>query len=525
MTDAGPIDVGQLLTIDVGSELRKLSQAQLQGPWQIPAEIARRALRGGASRVRIETSRHAITITDEGTPIARRVLKATAALMQPGQTNETRHAALTALEQAGGLALLAVAGLQRKQLRIEVHCEEGVFLLEANDKGARLSKQAPSGARRNTVRVSSPEFDRKQIRDWLSSVGRFSGGRIVVDGAPLDSGWKEMLLHGPLVAPAPSGRVGLPREGETAHVWLLEHGVITGHLTAPDSPCFEAAIELGSDATDLSAARLRDEASPHISHIVAGAVRLACEVGVRGIRVAEPQRARLARLLLAAARRRIEVEQVAQVRMFRVIQSGETGLASLVQLRSACQSGGAAPTLLALYPSQNPADFAAGEKLILIADATERSGLAEVLNLRFRPPNPKESGRSMGGIVRGWVDEAGRTARHVVARMRHPMGAKRVDPSAYTAAEQAFVDATRPHLNGGRDTPSDLALCAGAGPIRTSGRAADLLLLPRKNPTVAAAVAAVATDPAWSYPALLALLGGRALPTSASRTTWRRRLD
>ncbi len=523
MTDPAPIDLGQLLTIDVGSELRKLSQAQLQGPWQIPAEIARRALRGGAPTVRVETSRHAITITDEGTPIARRVLKATAALMQPGQSNETRHAALTALEHAGGLALLAVAGLQRKQLRIEVSSDNAVIVLEANDKGARLSKQAPTGRRRNVVRVSSSEFDRKQIRDWLSSVGRFSGGRIVLDSTPLDGGWTDMLLHGPLAAPTP-GRVGLPRDGETAHVWLLEHGVITGHLTAPDAPCFEAAIELGSDATDLSAARLRDEASPHISHIVAGAVRLACEVGLRGIRVAEPQRARLARLLLSAARRRIEVEQVAQVRMFRVIQSGETGLASLVQLRGACQHGGSAPTLLALYPSQDPTEFAAGEKLILIADATERSGLAEVLNLRFRPPNPKENGRSMGGIVRGWLDEAGRSGRHWLARLRHPMGARRLDPSAYTPAERAFLAATRPYLGGGRDAPSDLALCAGAGPIRTSGRAAELLLLPQGNPTVSAAVTAVSTDPSWAYPALLALLGGRALPTTASRTAWRRRL-
>ena len=45
----GSIDIGGLLTIDVASELRKLSQAQLQGPWQIPAEIVRRALRFGAA--------------------------------------------------------------------------------------------------------------------------------------------------------------------------------------------------------------------------------------------------------------------------------------------------------------------------------------------------------------------------------------------------------------------------------------------------------------------------------------------
>ena len=51
MNGARSIDVSGLLTIDVASELRKLSQAQLQGPWQLPAELVRRALRDGAGHI------------------------------------------------------------------------------------------------------------------------------------------------------------------------------------------------------------------------------------------------------------------------------------------------------------------------------------------------------------------------------------------------------------------------------------------------------------------------------------------
>ncbi|MBV1861815.1 MAG: hypothetical protein KUG77_25570, partial [Nannocystaceae bacterium] len=59
------IDLDALLTIDVGSELRKLSSAQLQGPWQIPAEIARRGLRGRATKIEIRTRRNSIDVTDD----------------------------------------------------------------------------------------------------------------------------------------------------------------------------------------------------------------------------------------------------------------------------------------------------------------------------------------------------------------------------------------------------------------------------------------------------------------------------
>ena len=43
--------IDELLTIDAESELRKLAEATLEGPWQAPAELVRRALAAGARRV------------------------------------------------------------------------------------------------------------------------------------------------------------------------------------------------------------------------------------------------------------------------------------------------------------------------------------------------------------------------------------------------------------------------------------------------------------------------------------------
>jgi hypothetical protein len=109
------------------------------------------------------------------------------------------------------------------------------------------------------------------------------------------------FAHVELRAPL-RGRLAIPSEGETAHAWLLEHGIVTGHVAIPDAPCFEAALELGSDATDGSAARLREALQPHVLTVVDQAVALLVRMAQQASTLPEPARARLARLLLQSAR-------------------------------------------------------------------------------------------------------------------------------------------------------------------------------------------------------------------------------
>ena len=103
------IDVGGLLTIDVASELRKLSLAQLQGPWQLPSELVRRALRDGATQVEVDLARHRAEVRDNGRGVPETHLEWTGVLLDSRRTNEERHAALTALEATGELVLLMLA--------------------------------------------------------------------------------------------------------------------------------------------------------------------------------------------------------------------------------------------------------------------------------------------------------------------------------------------------------------------------------------------------------------------------------
>lgn len=79
----------------------------------------------------------------------------------------------------------------------------------------------------------------------------------------------------------------------------------------------------------------------------------------------------------------------------------------------------------------------------------------------------------------------------------------------------------RAQLNGGRGGATDVQLCEGSGPVRTAGKDHDTLLLPRNNADVRSAMAAIAADPSWAYPAALALLQGDGLPSLRGRDAWR----
>jgi hypothetical protein len=512
------IDVRGLLTIDVDSELRKLSGAQLQGPWQIPAEAIRRALRSGAREVDVRLGRHQATIVDDGTGIPGDAVQWTAILLDQGRSAEERHAALTALEASGELVLLAIAGLPYRMLRIESTHAGRRWVLEAHaGKRPSLSSISQHPARGVELTLFSKELDRRQCAEWIASAARFASATVRVDGKALSGGFDHVLASTRLQPPL-QGRVALTLHGETAHVWLLEHGLVTGHVTLPDTPPFEAAVELGSGAHDLSAARVRDSFSAHVDALVDQMVALLIELGRHPSARGEPMRARLARLVLQAARKRLRFDAIVTVPVFRAIENGGPTAIDLAGLRRAAQRDpSGAHVLPALFPSQKPEHFALGTAPVLIADPIERSRLAELMNVRFRPPDPREASHSLVASLRRLLDRSGRAVARGIELLRHPIRRPPLPDQALAPAELALVTALRTTLS---SSIQGVDMCAGKGPIRYIGGARPRLLLPRENADVHASVVTHARNPAWLYPIALALLGGRELPPGVLRARW-----
>ncbi len=515
------IDVGGLLTIDVASELRKLSLAQLQGTWQLPSELVRRALRDGATQVEVDLSRHRAEVRDNGRGVPEAHLEWVGVLLDERKTNEERHAALTALEATGELALLMLAGLEPRTLQIR-SARGGRVVCLAYQRGRTpwMTIDATPESDSTVAVVQHPGIDRRRAAEWLGGAARFAPATVLVDGQAVNVGFLGTFGPHPLNDPL-RGRVAIPFEGDTAHAWLLEHGLVTGHVAVPEAPCFEAAVELGDPATtELSAARLREAMQPQVDTLVQQAMGALLQVARDVAGYPEPARRRLARLVLQAMRRRLEMSAMVRVPVFRVIDGSGERTVDMMTLREAVMSGGSERVLMALYPDQRPDRYALGGGLVLIADETERSLLSELFGLRFRPPQLRDGAQGLLAAWRRVIYGLWRGGARAVDLLRHPLRRPPLPEDQLATEERHFLHALRSHAFGGHRVVSEVHLCEGSGSPRRTADTPPRLLLPRQNPTVRACVQAVARDPCWVYPAWLAILDGRALPPRTARQRW-----
>lgn len=516
MSDA--VDLRELLTIDIAAELRKLTTAQLQGPWQLPAELVRRAFAAGARGVEVELPRAGLKVRDDGAPIDRAQLLALADLLDPGVAAERRHRALLALEAAGSLALLALPAVGPARVEVTARGAGLVRRLEFSGPGrCALHEEAdPSGARGTAVLVHGADLDAAKARTYLADVARFAPGTVRVDGAALAEGLRGFLAARELALPQHRlrGHIALGHRGEQARVWLLVHGVVSTHVGVARSPCFEAVVEIGDKiaagelAVTATAADLREALAPALEALVDAGVRLMLAVGGQVPSLPAASQARVLHLLLQALRARRRVPEVLAVPVVPALAGrGNRRFLPLSALEGLARSEPA----FALDPAQDPEAFALPDAPVLLLGTAERGALAELLGLRFRPPPPRGDERVplSASVRRGWT--------RLWQGLR---GAGRPLPeSALGAAERQFLAAMRAAARGGTGAPERIELCAGRGAPRVSGQPATLFL-GREHPDVRAAVAAAERGEAWLYPACVALFGGRGLPGTAARATW-----
>jgi hypothetical protein len=513
MSDAQNIDVASLLTIDVESELRKLTQAQLQGPWQLPSELVRRALRGGARRVELELGRSGLSVRSFGDSVTFETMRELAALLDPKRSPQRRHRALSALERAGALSLLGLVGLEPSSVRIvspNANPEGETMGLSWDRDGAiSLQRFRPPYPEHVEVLVRGTKLDRPRAREWLTGVARFAPADILIDGRPLargaNHGFGDVFSLAPLRAQV-QGTLALPREGELARLYLLQDGLVTTHMSLTDAPCFEAAIETrGLAEPGASAARLRDVITPMIPTIVSAAIEHMIALAAEG-RLEE--RARLTQLLLHSARRdREHARTIARLPLFRGLErDGRERWCDLLSLRQSVQEEGGERLLDALFPDQDPTEFTP-EGRVYVLDESERALLGELLELGFRQPRRRVESRR--GLIRLLREGPRLRGREFLAGLRphgRPLPDTELEPD-----ERHLLTTLRAQLGG-----SEILMCTGSGPVRRL-RGPDKLLLPRECDRVRAAVRAVGHDAAWVYPALLALLDGNEFPERARR--------
>lgn len=514
MSDA--VELRDLLTIDIASELRKLMTAQLQGPWQLPAELVRRALAAGARSVEVELSRGGVKVRDEGRPIAREHLVALGELLDRAATPERRHRALLTLEAAGALALLGLPALGATQGEL-VTCEDGlVRRLEFAAQGrVRLHEATePGRTRGTTVELRGAPLDAGRARAYLADVCRFAPGTVRVDGEEISAGLTSYFTGRELSLPQHRlrGSLALSHRGEQARVWLLVHGVISTHVGVARAPCFDAVVEVadkiaaGELRVTATAADLREAITPALEAIVDAGVGLMLAVGPQVAKLPAVSQARLLHLLLQALRCRRRVPEIVALPVVpTLVGRGQRVFSTLAAVAAA----GKPEPAFVLGPEQEPEEFALPDAPVFVLDTAERGMLAELMGLRFRPaPRRQEESVPLSARLRRGVGRIWQTLRPA----RRALSEGELSPG-----ERRFLEQLRVALRGGAKTPEVVEICAGAGAPRLEG---EVLRLGRDHPDVRAAVAAAGFGEVWAYPAAIALCGGQCMPGTATRATW-----
>ena len=101
-------DASSLLRIDFDAAIDKLADAQLQGTWQLPAELARLAIATGARSVDFDVEPRHLAMTAPGACWDQRMIADFASVLDRRIEAADRHRAMVDLEERGAFVLSAI---------------------------------------------------------------------------------------------------------------------------------------------------------------------------------------------------------------------------------------------------------------------------------------------------------------------------------------------------------------------------------------------------------------------------------
>jgi len=492
-----------LLAIDVAAEVATLCGAQIQGPWQVPAELVRLANARGVARVEIDRVRGGFSFRFDGALADPEELSDLSRVFDVEAPRMRRQAAIARVEAAGLSALLWATGLPGARLSLVVQNGGGSSRMEV--RGARVAlgiDEAGTGPPLTTLTWRCRGLGSRRAIAWLRTALRFIPIPVEICNRPIERGFPDGLYRMRITDPLP-GELALTSSGDAPTLWLLEHGVLSARAVVPGFPAFSAAVEMSGRASSGSSADdLRAAANPFLEGLIDEAVRMMLLLVDRLPSVDEAIRSRLTILLLrsAALGRRREQVLGSPVVCVREASRRRMEAPAAVAARAADLGG-----VVAVDPGTG--DESELEDLVIEATTEERSLLTELLAIRIEDPGGGRRTLRFGPAVVNALDRGWR-------RVRSLWGPRALAPGQLTADELRLVESAAA-------AGVDLAVCNGAGRPR---RRRSMCLVGRDRPEVRAAVIAMRSGDPWLYPALLAVAGNDLDIPHEIRDRWRAHL-
>jgi hypothetical protein len=520
------LQAGELLSIDVGAELRTLSEAQLQGSWQAAAELVRHAVQSGAAAVTVKIGRRGFSVQYAEAAIPASLLQSLAVAIDPDQPRDQRHSAIVNLEVGGAEPLLWSAGIANAALSISTRSERSLTSFRSRPGRSPYLEKAgqPEPCMATEVTVSGVRLEVRRAIDWTRYACSFAPIPVTVNDQPVEAlfptAMYQMRLRRPL-----TGYMGITATGDAPRLWLMRHGVLVTRAGVPGYPAFRAALEMSRLVAPRAAgAAMREAVSPHLSSVIDQAISMLIRLSPKLPGLPEVSRQRIASLLLHAAQLKLRHDEVFTVPLVKVLgAAGERRQPSWLSLNQlAALPAIASGTMFALAPEQKLRRYTIAAGPVAIVSTEERGFLGEILSLHFETP-PRQRIWSLRWLVeRLWP-----TVRRLLAGWwlwLRGLGHGRVlDPVELTSEEQVFLAGAQKGLVSEGSGGLEIAFCEGAGPVHLRGWQQRRLLLPRRNPAVTRSVRTTANDPEWLYPALLAVMSDSGTVVPKVRSRWVRK--
>lgn len=253
------VPLNSLLRIDIRAGIRKLSDAQLQGSWQLGAECVRLAVQCKANQIKIVTGRRKFSMIASQARLRPERLGDLAKVLDTDLSPHARHAALERLESCAHPVLLVLLSQSIHELTMTVqHPKERRRLDWKRGQKPRHLRQSKAHDHYSLkVELKIDDLDRRALTESLHELCRFCSIPIKVDGRSIAASLPPGLGQCRVQEPIP-GVITLPDPGAGSRVWLLQNGVIRANLSLPARPWFAAALELSSKvAPDATPADLR----------------------------------------------------------------------------------------------------------------------------------------------------------------------------------------------------------------------------------------------------------------------------
>ncbi len=513
------VKAAELLTVDVDSELRTLCSQQLQGSWQLPAELIRFAIRHGASSAELERGRRGFVLRCPGTACSAEYLSQVASALDVAQADEDRHGAVVALEEDGAQALLWFAGCPGSRVQIAVQRGDSATVLEARPDGPpRLETDAAVDVVGDfEVRFDGPDFDVKRSMAWVRTACRFAPITVTVDNAEVVQGFNSALHSVSLGRPLPGG-IALTSEGDAPHLWLLRRGVLSARAIVPGYPPFEAVLELGDVTPEgVTPDELRRAVDPHLPDLMDQAARIVIDAIEDGPHVDQERASRLVTLSLVMVRKGLRSDHISKLPVIPCLD-GTTGARRNLSLADLRRISDQEPgPLWSVPPDTKLAGLPAGSRTVLLLTPEQHGLLTELLPGGVQRPEP----RHRPGRWRSLVAESRRRIAQLRSRVTGSGNGRILKHNELLQAERDFVGLLGGVTDVRTGEPVNVGLCAGVGEIRRHG---EQLLLPRNNPLVVDAIRLSTEDESWLYPSMLALLFDQAAPPPDLARRFRERL-